>query len=54
MNRRLEASEIWFYGRMLKIPWKEYARKEKIVKEMGTKMIHTISWRCRFLKTRKT
>ena len=37
-ERRIEAAEMWFWRRVLKVSWTEKLRKEKILERMGTSM----------------
>ncbi len=36
MEQRLEATEVWFYRRMLKIPWTERVTNEEVLRRMQT------------------
>ena len=33
---KLEAAEMWFYQRILKIPWAGHVTNEEVLKKMGT------------------
>ena len=37
MRSKLEAAEMWFYRRMLKIPWTGHVTNEEVLKKIGTK-----------------
>ena len=41
---KLEAAEMWFYRRMLKIPWTGHVTKEEVLKKIGTerKLLPTV------------
>lgn len=37
--RRLEATDIWFYRRMLRIPWMEHVRNKEVSRKKGKKRL---------------
>ena len=44
MKKKVEATELWFLRRMLKIPWTSYTNNEEVLKRSGTqrKLLCTI------------
>ena len=35
MQKKLQATEIWFYRRMLKVSWKDFVKNEQILERVG-------------------
>ena len=50
MRSKLEAAEMWFYRRMLKIPWTDHVTNEEVLKKIGTKRKLLTSVRKRLLE----
>lgn len=41
MKRRHDAVEIWFYERMLRMPWMGHVRDEEILRKMKMSIVIT-------------
>ena len=44
MGGKLEAAEMWFYRRMLRIPWTAHVTNEEVLRKIGTerKLLPTV------------
>lgn len=44
MDRKLKAAAMWFYRKLLRIPWMEHINNEEVWRELETK-ITLILWK---------
>lgn len=50
MKKRTEAIEMWFYRRMLRMPWTEHMSNKELLKTIETKWTPILNIRKRQLK----